>query len=155
MRDNQRDGHEELERAAHGNGFAVGARTAARRRVTQQVQLEAALMRYSAALARDRAAEARDRDADERDRIAAGHDAALETLGRTDPALATRLADAFTDLRRAAAEQRSAAAADRDLAAHDRRRAAADSEVLAHLVALSETDSLTGARMRGPGLADL
>jgi diguanylate cyclase (GGDEF)-like protein len=64
--------------------------------------------------------------------------------------------------RTAAAEARVRAAADRARAAHDREQAArdrqqaqADRAELLHQLSIAETDVLTGARARGPGLADL
>jgi diguanylate cyclase (GGDEF)-like protein len=64
--------------------------------------------------------------------------------------------------RTAAAGGRARAAADRARAAHDREQAArdrlqaqADRAELLHQLTIAETDVLTGARTRGPGLADL
>jgi diguanylate cyclase (GGDEF)-like protein len=54
-----------------------------------------------------------------------------------------------------AAADREAAAEDRAQGARDRLRALADRESLAHALAVTETDPLTGARERSAGLADL
>jgi diguanylate cyclase (GGDEF)-like protein len=53
------------------------------------------------------------------------------------------------------AEDRAAAALEREQAQRDRLEALADREVLAHALAIAETDALTGARTRSAGLADL
>ncbi len=54
-----------------------------------------------------------------------------------------------------AADDRASAARGREHAARDRRGALADRQALAHALAVAETDTLTGARTRAAGLADL
>ena len=58
------------------------------------------------------------------------------------------------EARNRAAVDRKLAAADRAAAAIDRKDAQEDREALLRQVAISEPDALTGARTRGPGLAD-
>jgi diguanylate cyclase (GGDEF)-like protein len=130
--------------------------------------------RVAAAAARDAAARERDLVASERDRVATLHDlefAARDATWASDGRAATDgeilSGAAWTDnpasaYRRAAAEararaaaDRAQAAADREQAARDRARAQKDREALLRQLAIAETDPLTGARTRGPGLADL
>jgi diguanylate cyclase (GGDEF)-like protein len=54
-----------------------------------------------------------------------------------------------------AAQDRRAAAQDRKQGARERRHALVDREALAHQLAITETDPLTGARARAAGLTDL
>jgi diguanylate cyclase (GGDEF)-like protein len=142
-------------------------RSAERRRQTGQARLDAAAARDAVAQARDLAALARDRAAARHDRELAARDAAWATDGRPVPGgeMVLRAAEnrrrAAAD-RGAAAEGRARAAADRLQATHDREQAArdrlqaqADRDILLHHLATAETDSLTGARTRGPGLLDL
>ncbi len=109
-----------------------------------------AAVRDSVAQARDRAAEARDEAAELRDREMDRCEAEPMPGGSA----AAR--------RRGAAAARSLAAADREQAAVDREHAAryrveaqAERAALLRQVAVSETDPLTGARARAPGLRDL
>jgi diguanylate cyclase (GGDEF)-like protein len=142
-------------------------RSAVRRRHTAQARLDAAAARDAIAQERDRAALARDQAAARHDRELAARDAAWATDGRDVPGeeMLLRAAEnrrrAAAD-RAAAAEGRARAAADRLQATHDREQAArdrlqaqADRDVLLHHLAAAETDALTGARTRGPGLTDL
>jgi diguanylate cyclase (GGDEF)-like protein/PAS domain S-box-containing protein len=107
-----------------------------------------ASVRDLAAEARDRAAEARDRAADERDREVDEHD---ERAPEGSAADRRRAASA----RRLAAVDRKQAAEDREHAALYRIEAQDERAALRHQVAVSETDVLTGARARAPGLRDL
>lgn len=97
---------------------------------------------------RDERAQARDLAAVARDESAATRD--LATAQRD----AQHRAQAAEDRARAA-EDRRAAAEDRRHAAADLQRALADQAKLARELALTETDSLTGARSRAAGLTDL
>jgi diguanylate cyclase (GGDEF)-like protein len=115
-----------------------------------------------AALARDQAAEARDRamtagdEAEVRaDRVRGrtGADVILGAAQQRRRAARHRLAAA--EERALAAEDRIAAADDREQAARDRRRSFVDREMFVRRVGRAETDSLTGARTRAAGLADL
>jgi diguanylate cyclase (GGDEF)-like protein len=120
--------------------------------------------RTSAATARDVVAQERDRAALERDRAAALHDrelAAREAGWAPDGRAADNRRRAAAD-RAAAAEgraraeaDRARAALDREQAARDRAQAQADRDALVLQLAIAEADALTGARLRGPGLADL
>ena len=144
-----------------------------RDRGTQQRQ-QTGEGRIDAADARDAIAQDRDRAAWERDQAAALEDRKLATRDAAWPADGREATGAETLLRaldnrkRAsddgalAAEGRARAATDRDQAARDREQAArdrvqaqADREALLHQLAIAETDAVTGARVRGPGLADL
>ena len=99
---------------------------------TAQARLSAGRKRDADARVRDRAALARDDVADARnDRVLAG------------------------EQRQLAAHDRHAAALDRRFAGRERRHARADRVALAGLLTLTETDPLTGARMRAAGLSDL
>jgi diguanylate cyclase (GGDEF)-like protein len=128
------------------------------------------------ALARDRAAALRDREltalaraeaAALRDRELASREAAraddgppatsAEIVARADEIRSAATADraAAVEGRARAALAREQAALDREQAARDRLRARAERDALRHQLAIAETDPLTGARTRGPGLADL
>jgi PAS domain S-box-containing protein len=111
----------------------------------QDVQIE-----LRSAAARDAAADARDRAADARDLAAAAEDGELEKdrRGPGGRAWARKARD------RAAAD-RDRAAADRRDAARYRREAQEERATLLRQIAASETDALTGARARAPGLKDL
>ena len=85
----------------------------------------------------DLAAATRDEAAAQHDRELAARDAALSDEGG------------------AAIRRRAALNRKREQAARDRLEARADREALLRLLAISETDGLTGARARSPGLADL
>ncbi len=132
-----------------------------------------AVARDRAAEARDRAAEARDCAAERRDRAADGRDAPSTSLNASHgskwrrmirgpwmwPArdrqlvasdrarFAFRRADGSAD-RESAASDRALAGRDRVLAARDRAQAAAERKA-------DESDALTGAWRRAPGLADI
>lgn len=121
-----------------------------------------------AAHARELRAVQRDARADERERELASrltgeHDGGLravtgaETVVRAGDrrARAERYRTDLAQLLALAAEDRRAAAADREHAARDRLRARADREALVRQLAVAETDALTGARTRAPGLRDL
>jgi diguanylate cyclase (GGDEF)-like protein len=129
--------------------------------------------RSQAASARDASAQARDLAAIARDQAAAARDLAMAQLEAEDaaPRLGTegepvlrvaqqrwRAAQArvqAAEYRTLAAEDRQAAARDREQGARDRLQARADREALAQALKVTETDSLTGARSRAAGLADL
>jgi diguanylate cyclase (GGDEF)-like protein len=117
------------------------------------------------ALTRDRAAAARDLAADERD----AEISSLHSLFESEPATGGQfMLRAARDRQRAASDRarsamhrvqagkdRDRAAADRLLAAEDRVLAAADRAQAAADRQAAEVDMLTGARRRGPGLANL
>jgi diguanylate cyclase (GGDEF)-like protein len=153
--------------AVHDATRDLRDRSTEQRRETARTRVEAATTRDVVAGARDDAAAERDQAADLHDRELAMRDAAwadggraatgAEALERAAESRARAAAD-----RGAAAEGRVRAAADRARAAHDREQAArdrlqaqADRAELLHQLAIAETDVLTGARTRGPGLADL
>jgi len=133
------------------------------RRHSSKRRAEGAATRDEVAKARDRAAEARDRAAEQLDRDLDARDAEWRT-GSADESSSkanTPRNRAAADRRRAA-DARRRAAADREQAAKDRQHAASyrreareEHAALLRQVAVSETDSLTGARARGPGLAEL
>jgi diguanylate cyclase (GGDEF)-like protein/PAS domain S-box-containing protein len=108
-----------------------------------------AAARDSVARARDMAAEARDRAAEVRDRQMEGRDS--EGIRRTPEVDRQRAASA----RRDAAADRERAAQDRKDAARYRVEAQEERAALLDQIAVSETDALTGARARAPGLRDL
>ena len=100
--------------------------------------------------------------ADKRDERATARD--LAAVARDESAAARDLVTAQRDAqhRAQAAEDRARAAEDRRAAAEDRRHATADLQhaladraKLARELAITETDSLTGARTRAAGLTDL
>ena len=142
-------------------------RSTRERQSSATTRLDAAASRDETAAARDQAADARDQAADALDHeIAAGR--GFDATAGESAEGARILLRAFDTRRRsaaarkAAAQARESAAADRARAAHDRkqaaqdrRQAAADRETLLALLSAAETDALTGARTRGPGLADL
>jgi diguanylate cyclase (GGDEF)-like protein len=144
-----------------------------RRRVARE---HSASERMRAASAGDLRADAGDLSALARDRVAEALDFAIalvdDAYDLQDAALAVTATERDLDAdlarelaaraRAQAAEQRSWPALDRRAAAEDRARAAgerlrarADREAFARLVAIVETDPLTGARTRAAGLADL
>jgi diguanylate cyclase (GGDEF)-like protein len=137
---------------------------AEQRRGSARGRVDAAAARDVVAQARDEAAAARDQAADHHDREQAMRDAAGAAGGKAAMVLkraAESRGRAAAD-RTAAAEARARAAADRARAAHDREQGArdrlqaqADRAELLHQLSIAETDVLTGARTRGPGLADL
>jgi diguanylate cyclase (GGDEF)-like protein len=152
------------DRAVHDATRDLRDRGAEQRREGARARVDAAAVRDVVARERDEAAAARDQAADLHDREQAMRDAAGATNGK--PAVVIERAAetrgrAAAD-RTAAAAGRARAAADRARAAHDREQAArdrlqaqADRAELLHQLSIAETDVLTGARMRGPGLADL
>jgi diguanylate cyclase (GGDEF)-like protein len=142
-------------------------RSAQQRRQTAHARVETASARDQVAHDRDRAASARDQAAALHDReltvqeagpSANGHQAKgteiqLRAEENRKRAAGDRVAAA--DDRARAAADRAQAAVDREQSAGDREHAHADREALLHQLAIAETDVLTGARTRGPGLADL
>ena len=112
-----------------------------------------------AASERDRAADVRDREADEHDaeltRLAGGIGEERAITGAQIILRAARERRHAAMDRAAAASQRVEAARDRELAARDRRLAAEDRAQAAAERAAATMDSLTGAWLRGPGLAEL
>jgi diguanylate cyclase (GGDEF)-like protein len=153
--------------AVHDATRDLRDRGAEQRREGARARVEAASARDVVADARDDAAAERDRAADLHDREQAMRDVAGTAGGRAamgaealeraaesrEHAAADRIAAAEGRVR--AAADRARAAHDREQAAHDRLQAQADRAELLHQLAIAETDVLTGARTRGPGLADL
>jgi diguanylate cyclase (GGDEF)-like protein len=134
--------------------------TAARRAEVAADRDTVAKDRDIAAMARDEAAALQDEELAERDAVwAAERDAVPDTKPqqRTATNRKRALADraAAAEARARAAEDRTQAARDREQAARDRAQAQKDRDALLHQLTLAETDVLTGARTRGPGLADL
>jgi diguanylate cyclase (GGDEF)-like protein len=136
------------------------------RQHTASARIETAATRDADAQDRDLAASLRDEAAARQDGEIPPQDAALEDPSLQDAELVQRPAEDFRRSggadRAAAARGRARAAADRAQAAHDREEAAndrtraqADREALLGQVVVAETDALTGARTRGPGLADV
>jgi len=123
--------------------------------------------RDAVAHARDLTMSARDRDATLRDAESTAHDA--NRLGEEGTRRRRRLWSRATRHERRAAAERAAgadarargaqdrehAAEDRARARHDRIEAQADRESAVRQIVISETDTLTGARIRVAGLADL
>jgi diguanylate cyclase (GGDEF)-like protein len=152
----------------HQASRAVRRRTAQQRELSAGARLQGAEERDATAQTRDLAGLARDRAAAARDLVMAQCDADHHRDGArevTGPEIATRAAEQrrrasefrvqAAEHRAQAARDRDAAAADREQGARDRRQALADREALAHALALSETDPLTGVRTRAAGLSDL
>jgi diguanylate cyclase (GGDEF)-like protein len=143
--------------------------TGADRDAVAQARDRTAAARDKAAALRDRqlSALARAEAAALRDRELASREAAVGDDGRA--ATSAEIVARAEEVRRAAAADRAAAvegraraalareqaALDREQAARDRLRARAEREALRHQLAIAETDALTGARTRAPGLADL
>jgi diguanylate cyclase (GGDEF)-like protein len=123
------------------------------------VRLGAAVQRDAEARAHDLNALARDQAAAERDSAQAQHAATLgdaqAVLDITEQRSQLAQSAAARRDRASAMEDRIAAARDRTRAALDRFQALADIEALTRDLAMAETDDLTGATNRGPGLADL
>src|SRR5437763_5687835 len=117
----------------HGGGSASDA--------AQEGRALQAAARDDLARARDRVAVARDQSAERRDR-------ALGPLDGIDRAVAA-------GDRAAAGADREAAACDREHASRDRLMAQKIRDELMQQLAIAETDQLTGARTRAPGLADI
>ncbi|MEA2129912.1 MAG: hypothetical protein QOJ85_2803 [Solirubrobacteraceae bacterium] len=154
---------------AHEFSRDVRQRTTRLREQTAQSRLDAANERDASARSRDLAAAARDQSATERDLAMAQSDAAHAQgngdggLTRAEMALrALELRERSAEyrvqaatFRAQAADDRQAAADDRDQGAAELQRALADHAALARELAVTETDSLTGARTRVAGLADL
>ncbi len=123
---------------------------------------QGASSRDAVAKSRDRAAEARDRAADQLDRDLEARDAEwADRPGEPSSKASTNRDRAAADRRRAA-EARRRAASDRQQAAEDRKHAARyraearqEHAALLRQVSIAETDPLTGARARAPGLRDL
>ena len=151
----------------HGSSRQIREQSAKQRRDANRVRAESALNRDSVATARDLAAVARDKAAGMLDRELDEHDAAWvesdphhnesKPETRASEKRAGRPPIGGWRPRRGPARlsDRKLAAADRAAAAIDRKDAQEDREALLRQVAFSELDALTGARTRGPGLADL
>lgn len=135
---------------------------------SSEERIDAASSRDADARARDVIALARDHASDGRSRVMNDRDAACEHDGARPITGAEVLVRAGAQRVRAAhertrgAEYRTladedhrAAASDRELAARDRLLALADREAFVRLLAIMETDPLTGARTRLAGLTDL
>ena len=154
-------------RLAHEASRELRDHTAHRRGQTAARRAEVAAARDVVARDRDLAAMARDEAAALQDEELSARDATWSAEGGAAPdtklqqrAAANRqraLADraAAAEARARAAEDRAQAARDREQAARDRAQAQKDRDALLNQLALAETDVLTGARTRGPGLADL
>ena len=155
---------------AHGGDREVhDASAGIRDRATEQRlegvrnRAQGASTRDAVAKARDRAAEARDRAADQLDRDLEARDAEWTAdLPDGSPSKASANRDRAAADRRRAAEARRWAASDREQAAQDREHAAryrvearGEHAALLRQISVSETDPLTGARARAPGLVDL
>jgi diguanylate cyclase (GGDEF)-like protein len=153
--------------AVHDATRDLRDRSTEQRRETARARVDAAATRDVVASARDDAAAARDQAADLHDREQAIQDAAgaaggkkaiaAEAFKRAAESRGRAAADrtAAAEARARAAADRARAAHDRQQAAHDREQAQADRAELLHQLSIAETDVLTGARTRGPGLADL
>lgn len=140
---------------------------AEQRRHAAAIRIEAAAERDAVATERDRAAAERDHAADlydlelaGRDELLAGDELAGEGSEVLKRAATNRGRDAenratAAEARRRAAAERLQAASDRERAARDRSQAQEDRAALLRQLAIAETDALTGARARGPGLIDL
>ena len=147
----------------------VRRRSARQREQAAATRLETARQRDAAAGARDLAAVARDQAAAARDLAMARHERAdefgvgLRAVRAADIVLraadqrkrAARYRAEAAEHRSRAAEDRVAAEHDRQQAALDRRQALTDRQDLARLLAIAETDAVTGARTRAAGLRDL
>jgi diguanylate cyclase (GGDEF)-like protein len=134
--------------------------TAVRRADVAAARDAVARDRDVAAMARDEAAALQDEELTARDASWASEEGAVPDTKPQRPAAANRqraLADraAAAEARARAAEDRSQAARDREQAARDRAQAQKDRDALLQQLALAETDVLTGARTRRPGLGDL
>jgi diguanylate cyclase (GGDEF)-like protein len=145
------------DRATHDATRDLRDHSAKRRGEGASRRAEVASDRDAVAQDRDVAAMARDEAAALQDEELAARDAAWAADGRTAENRRRALADraAAAESRARAAADRAGAARDREQAARDRAQAQADREALLHQLAIAETDVLTGARTRGPGLADL
>jgi diguanylate cyclase (GGDEF)-like protein len=142
-------------------------RSAQQRQQTAEARIAAATARDAVAhardltaLARDEAGALHDRELAARDQAHLGDDRAVTAQDILIRAAENRRAAAVArataaEGRTRAAADREQAARDREQAAHDRAEAQSDREALLAQVAISETDSLTGARTRAAGLADL
>lgn len=154
------------DRAAHDSSREAREQTTQIRRETAGERYETATARDATAVERDlsalrsdRAAEARDLDDDERD----AEVASLVSLGGTRRATSRRqLVMRSARDRQRAADDRTQSAAGRAEDGHDREHAASDRRLAAgdraHAGAERDAnaiDLLTGARRRGPGLAEL
>jgi diguanylate cyclase (GGDEF)-like protein len=155
------------DRVVHDATRELRDHSAQRRSQTAVRRAEVAAARDAVAHDRDVAAMARDEVAALQDEELTARDTAWAADGGSAPdtklqqrAAANRqraLADraAAAEARGRAAEDRAQAARDREQAARDRAQAQNDRDALLRQLALAETDVLTGARTRGPGLADL
>jgi diguanylate cyclase (GGDEF)-like protein len=158
-------------------------RSAEKRQQSSQQRVDKGAARDAVAQARDRTALARDKAAALRDRELTAS-ARAEAAAQRDRDLAAREADladggqaatgaeiaqraeenhkragadraAAVESRARAALAREQAALDREQAARDRLQARSERDALLDQLAIAETDPLTGACTRAPGLADL
>jgi diguanylate cyclase (GGDEF)-like protein len=155
------------DREEHDLTREIRDRSAQHRQQTAEARIAAAVARDAVAHARDLTALARDRAAALRDRELEAREAGGGDNGRAMTAreIVLRAAEnrktaalaraAAADARTRAAADREQAARDREQAARDRAEAQGDREALLAQLAIAETDSLTGARTRAAGLADL
>jgi diguanylate cyclase (GGDEF)-like protein len=145
------------DRVTHDATREIRDHTAKQRGETATRRADVASARDAVAQDRDLVAMARDEAAALQDEELAARDAAWATDGRVAANRRRALADraAAAEARARAAADRAAAARDREQAARDRAQAQADREALLHQLAIAETDLLTGARTRRPGLDEL
>ena len=159
-----RDLAQGVDPVVHEGSRAIRQRGARHREETASARLHSAAERDATAHARDIAARARDQAAAARDLAMAQRDAEYEhdgqravTGGRAaeQRRRAAQHRAQAAEHRAEAAADRVAAALDREQGARDRLRALVDREALARILAITETDPLTGARTRAAGLRDL
>jgi diguanylate cyclase (GGDEF)-like protein len=145
------------DRVAHDASRVLRDHGAQQREETAKRRADVASARDAVAHDRDVAAMARDEAAALQDEELAARDAAWAAGGRAAENRRRALADraSAAEGRARAAEDRSQAAHDREQAARDRTQAQTDRDALIHQLAIAETDVLTGARTRGPGLSEL
>jgi diguanylate cyclase (GGDEF)-like protein len=161
-------GSEDRTLSARGQDRVARENTARDRHAMAQRRQEAVLERARVARARDATARARDQAAHLRDRIAEARDGEATEQDGWSEALC-RESSNLAVLRKQAARDRARAAADRKDAADDRERArrvrqefvchrreaARERAQAAHARESAETDTLTGTRAKGAGVADL
>jgi diguanylate cyclase (GGDEF)-like protein len=152
----------EFSRAIRRRSARVREQTARERLRAAEQRDAVAHLRDLAALARDQAADARDLAMIEFDRACAQHEevrvltgAQLIAQASGQRRLAAQRRAQAAEHRALAAEDRRAAARDRELAARERHQALADRQTLAAELERLACDSLTGARTRTAGLAEL
>jgi diguanylate cyclase (GGDEF)-like protein len=145
------------DRVTHDASRDIRDHSAKRRGENASRRADVASARDAVAQDRDLVAMARDEAAALQDEELEARDAAWAADGRVAANRRRALADraAAAEARARASADRAAAARDREQAARDRAQAQADREALLHQLAIAETDVLTGARTRRPGLDEL